>query len=522
MRTGCALPIAGLLAVWLHAQPQGRLLWSFEGNDGIYNAIAIPDVNGDGLPDAAAATYYGAYPSDPRKLYCCSGASGETIWVNRTAYGTWGNKGLDVSPDLNQDGYADILLGTAGGYTTAGRSVIAVSGRTGDTLWRYSRYQYWGWVYSVRTIDDIDGDSVPDALGGSGTTTDSAGAAVLVSGRTGQPIWLRRMYDDGVGSVAPFVDVNGDQVPDVLVGAGGNSRSDSVICLCGATGATVWRTRAAGSVSDVERIADVNRSGCDDVVAGGWDYSVYCLEGSTGQIIWSTPLGTARVVMEVVPIRDVNADGIDDVVVGSWSSLVTVLSGADGSTVWNGMLASDVWCVDTLGDVTGDNVPEVVAGCLGNGNGMVKVFCGRTGQALWQYAFSERVYDVTGAPDMNGDGQPDVLVGLQDQAHEPAHLLLFDGVPPAALLDTSEPKLGLYHDRASGRLCFEVVRPVRYRLVLYDCAGRETGIGRSGYGPLSQEVSLAGLAGGSYFAQLRVAGEREQTLKLVVPPTRRQ
>jgi len=517
METKRLMPIAGLLAAWLHAQPQGRILWSFEGNDGIYNAIAIPDVDGDRLPDAVAATYYGAYPSDPRKLYCCSGASGDTIWVNRTAYGTWGNKGLDRSPDLNQDGCDDVILGTAGGYTTSGRSVIAVCGRTGDTLWRYSRYQHWGWVYSVRSVGDIDGDSLPDVLGGSGTTTDSAGAAVLVSGRTGRPVWLRRMYDDGVGSVAPFADVNGDGLPDVLVGAGGNSRSDSVLCLCGATGASIWRTRAAGSVSDVERIADVNRSGGDDLIAGGWDYSVCCLEGSSGDVIWSVPLGTGRVVMEVVPIRDVSGDGVADVVVGSWSPLVTVLSGADGSTVWNGMLASDVWSVDTLADVTGDNVPEVVAGCLGNGTGMVRVFCGRTGEALWQYVFSERVYDVTGAPDMNGDGHPDVLVGLQDQSHEPAHLLLFDGTPPAALPEVPAAAIGLRHDRAGRRLCFEVSGTGTYRLVLCDPAGRGTGTERSGCGPAVQPVGLAGLAGGVYFARLRVDGAGEKTLKLVIP-----
>ncbi len=507
--------IAGLLATWLCAQPQGRILWSFEGNDGIYNAIAISDVDGDRLPDAVAATYYGAYPSDPRKLYCCSGASGDTVWVNRTAYGTWGNKGLDASPDLNQDGYDDVLLGTAGGYTTSGRSVIAVCGRTGDTLWRYSRYQYWGWVYSVRGIGDIDGDSVSDVLGGSGTTTDSAGAVVLVSGRTGQPVWLRRMYDDGVGSVAPFVDVNGDGLPDVLVGVGGNSRSDSVLCLGGANGTTVWRTWAAGSVSDVERIADVNRSGCDDVIAGGWDYSVYCLEGSTGEIIWTTSLGTGRVVMEVVPIRDVNADGVADVVVGSWSPMVTVLSGADGSTIWNGMLASDVWAVDTLADVTDDSVPEVLAGCLGNGAGMVRAFCGRTGEALWQYQFSERVYDVTGAPDMNGDGRPDVLVGLQDQGREPEHLFLFDGAPPAALTEVSRETLR--HDRVSGRLYFELSGTERYCFALYDLTGRRTNIERFGSGPAVEHVGLAGLASGAYFVRLRVADAKYKTLKLVIP-----
>jgi outer membrane protein assembly factor BamB len=326
------------------------------------------------------------------------------------------------------------------------------------------------------------------------------------------------MYDDGVGSVAPFADVNGDQLPDVLVGAGGNSRSDSVLCLCGVTGATIWRTRAAASVSDVERIRDVNNSGTDDAVAGGWDYAVYCLEGSTGDVIWSTPLGTARVVMEVVPVRDVNGDGADDVVVGSWSQMVTVLSGRDGATVWNGYLASDVWAVDTLADVTGDGVPEIVAGCLGNGNGMVRVFAGSSGDVLWQYSFSERVYDVTGAPDMNGDGRPDVLVGLQDQGHEPAHLLLFDGAPPSPVAEpTGCNTSGLRYDPVTGRLCLEVNTSRAYRLGLYDRSGRMAGRTIVGTGPVEHQVQVSGLTPGVCFARLWIAGREEKTLKFVVP-----
>ena len=508
------------------AQPQGRIIWSFEGNDGIYDAIAIPDVDGDSLPDVAAAIYYSATPSDPRKLYCCSGATGDTIWVNRTAYGTWGNKGLDVAPDLNHDGRADVLLGTAGGYTTAGRSVVAVNGLTGDTLWRYTRYQYWGWVYSVRSFADIDGDSVMDVLGGSGNATDSAGAAVLVSGRTGQAIWLRRMYDDGVGSVAPFADVNGDSLPDVLVGVGGNSNSDSVLCLSGATGAAIWRYPAAASVSDVERIRDVNNSGTDDCIGGGWDYNVYCLEGSNGDLIWQTSMGSPRIIMELVPIRDVNADGRDDVIVGLWDSQVHVLSGLDGTTIWSGPVGADVWSVDTLADVTGDNVPEVVAGCLGDGTGTVKVFNGVTGVPLWYHTFSERVYDVTGAPDLTGDGHPKVLVGLQDHELEPDHLFCFDGSPPSGTAEPSiagsepSPTVGMVYLPRHREIAFAAPADVRYQVGLYDASGRAAGPEVSGTtaGPETR-IGLAGLnlTSGPYFVRLTLDRVLVQTAKIIIP-----
>jgi len=40
------------------AQPQGQVLWGHSGNDGIYSAASISDVNGDDVPDVAAVIYW--------------------------------------------------------------------------------------------------------------------------------------------------------------------------------------------------------------------------------------------------------------------------------------------------------------------------------------------------------------------------------------------------------------------------------------------------------------------------------
>jgi outer membrane protein assembly factor BamB len=496
------LPLLLVLPAVLAAQPQGRLIWSFEANDGIYNTMAGPDVDFDSTPDVFGVIYYSATPSDPRKVYCLSGATGDTVWVNRTAYGTWGNKALDLSPDLNRDGVPDILIGTAGGYT-------------GDTLWRYTKRDSWGWVYCVRSFADIDGDSIPDVLGAAGTATNYAGAGVLVSGRTGEPIWFFRLPADAAECVAPFDDVNGDSVPDVLLGAGGNSINDTAYCLSGVDGTRIWTHDCSDMVSDLERIPDVNSSGTADCVAGSWSDSVSCLEGSDGSVIWSTAIG--RIVMEVVPVRDLDGDGKYDVVVGSWDSRVHVLSGGDGSVLWSGDVGTDVWMVDTLADVTGDGKPEVVAGAL-NGR-QVKLFDGVTGQALWYYPFGERVYDVTGAPDMDGDGKADVLVGLQDQNNETNHLFCLSGLLPLGVVE---------HGTGSGnspsirvlprRIVFDVPAGCRYRLAFIDVAGRQqqcfhgTGAGR-GEVPLSP----AGAGSGIRFAVLALEDGRRATAKLVVP-----
>ncbi|MFO7639217.1 MAG: PQQ-binding-like beta-propeller repeat protein [bacterium] len=507
-----------VLLLLLIAQPQGRVVWSFEANDGVYSSVVIPDVDGDSLPDVVAGIYYGAYPSDPRKAYCVSGATGDTVWVNRSAYGTWGNKGLDAVGDLDGDGFADALLGTAGGYTTPGRSVIALSGRTGDTLWRYSRFEQWGWVYCVRGFVDVDGDTVPDVLAAAGTSSTPpgyAGAGVLVSGRTGAEIWFFRMPADGAQSVAPFIDLDGDGVPEVLLGAGGNSVNDTLYCLSGSDGSRVWQFRTGGSVSDVELIRDVNGSGYDDAVCGGWGRNVHCLEGADGSLLWTASIGT--IVMEIVPARDLNGDGVDDVIVGSWDSSVHALSGADGSVLWSSYVGGDVWAVDTLADVTGDGRPEVIAGAV-NGR-CVRVFDGADGTELWNYSFGERVYDVTGAPDLTGDGWPNVLVGLQDQGNEAHHLFCLAG-PPTGVETGGEVRDEARLGQSARRSFVAATVPpgLSYMLRVFDVSGRRLmpPVRGTGNGEVEVSVAEAGPAR-PLFAVLELADGRRLTAKLTWP-----
>ncbi len=517
-----SLLIAILLVLPAQAQPQGTLLWSFEGNDGIYATIAIPDVDGDSLPDAVGAIYYSAYPSDPRKVYCLAGQTGETLWVNRTAYGTWGNKGLTPAADFNHNGHPDILLGTTGMSVPPGRSCIAIDGLTGQNIWVYSRGDTWGWVYSVSRFVDVDSDGTDDALAGvGGTYNDRSGHAVLISGATGLPIWTFRIPFDGCQDIATLSDINSDSVPEVLAAAGGNSLDNRVFCLSGRTGTPLWQFQTSASVSDVSAISDLNGSGTPDCVSGGWDYYVRCLEGSTGALIWSSYLGSGRIVMELVPIRDVNSDGLDDVVVGSWSNQVTVLSGANGSAIWSGIVGADVWTVDTLADVTGDSIPEVVAGCLGSGNGVVKVFDGTNGVALWQYNFAERVYDVTGAPDMNGDGWPDVLVGLQDHENLADHFYCFSGRPPTATNEADIFSLRLTSSPNPTRqpmLVLNVSAPIEYRMTVFDPTGRQLAVttGTANVGTDSV-IRLPATGRGTRFVQLTLADGHRATVKLISP-----
>lgn len=519
--------IGALFAAAL-AQPQGQVLWQHPGTDGIYSSTFIEDIDGDSTPEVVAAIYYANYPSDFRKVYCVSGRTGDSLWISDTsnAYGTWGNKGLDHVSDLNHDGIEDVLLGTVGTYLPPGRSCVALDGSSGNSLWAFPFGEQRGWCYGVRAFVgpggapvDLDDDDVVEVLAGAGgVTNDRRGTAICLSGASGDSLWAFRPDYDGVQCLAPFVDVNGDTVPEVLVGAGGNGYDNRAFCVSGVDGAVVWQCTTGSSVSDIERLPDVNASGTDDVVCGGWAYEVWCLEGATGDSIWMTGLGTGNVIMELVPIRDTDADGIADVVVGSWDSQVHVLSGADGSTLWTAFIGNDVWAVDTIGDVNGDSVPEVVAGCLGDGAGTVKVLSGKDGSPIWYYDFSERVYDVTGIPDVNHDGRYDVVVGLQDHGNQANHLYCFSGAPGSGV--RSEPGAAaarLLSARLGGHLALELEPGTCYLLSIIDAAGRQhgrlTGVTAGG----RTSVRLDDLPPGTWFCRLLTEDGRTATAKLIIP-----
>jgi hypothetical protein len=204
-------------------------------------------------------------------------------------------------------------------------------------------------------------------------------------------------------TVAGLNDVNGDGVPDLVVGAPG---ADQVQILSGA------------DRSVIRTIADP--------------------DGLTGK-----QFGFA-----VANLGDVTGDGIDDIAVGSPGVFgivpipcvippcpppdpslgrAFVISGATGAVVHK-IVPTDEFinfgiAVSALGDVTGDGVPDVAVGMVpllaSSSFGKVYAFSGANKSLLWvtQEPGGKQLpsFGLRLAPigDVNGDGKPDLLVGAQ-------------------------------------------------------------------------------------------------------------
>lgn len=254
--------------------------------------------------------------------------------------------------------------------------------------------------------------------------------------------------DDGLGrAVSSAGDVDGDGIPDVIVGAkfseaGGSPEQGSAYIYSGATGSLLWQFHGlhwyhhfGDSVSGAD---DVDGDGFDDVIvgaAGGWSTIGYAsvYSGATGNLIWRIEGWTTS----VSGAGDIDKDGFDDFMVGalgysggSQTGSAYVYSGASGRLLWqfDGEAPNDRpgIAVSEAGDVDGDGCPDVIVGAfLADGwSSAALIYSGATGNLIWQFVGPDPLDlfggSVSGAGDVDGDGFDDVIVGAE-KAH-PGHL----------------------------------------------------------------------------------------------------
>ena len=145
--------------------------------------------------------------SSPAAAQCVEGCNVIHEWVGENPGDTLGWVSNDVG-DLDGDGIHDLVLtapfNDAGGGN-AGR-VYAHSGATGDLLFEVTGTVPGGWLgHDAAPAGDVNGDGVPDVIigaPGSPSPGSYAGLAVLVSGVDGAAIHTFRVKAARTGSVS--------------------------------------------------------------------------------------------------------------------------------------------------------------------------------------------------------------------------------------------------------------------------------------------------------------------------------
>ncbi len=393
----------------------GEMLWDYDYPDNVVCVAPISDINNDSILDVAAECYgtnmYGE--KHLRTFWANSSGLGVTRWaIGDTGFnGSWGDDCLMRGADWNNDGVRDILLGTAWGD----RSVYAINALNGHVIWQYDTHSYdgqGGWVYSVRPMPDVTGDSIEDVIAGVGGNELPGGGPRCVyclNGANGSVVWQCRVQD-GIGSVDWTPDINGDYVPDVIAGAWGNSTDKKVYCISGLNGSVLWSHQCAGDVQSVIVIPDLNGDYKREVVCGDWSGAVQCLSGANGTPLWTTSVGGWVVKLVAIPnLVSTNRPGIAVANV-SGVTVFKVLDCTNGNVMWSYPIGGNVWSCDGISDLNQDGKQEVITG---NQAGMVYCFNGANGSVLWSYNAGRLIYSIRAITDITSDEHPDVLVGTQ-------------------------------------------------------------------------------------------------------------
>jgi len=389
--------------------------------------------------------------------------------------------GVSVSfaGDVNGDGYSDVIVGGPSyfdGSNTVGAAFVFYGSAVGITATgmdlEAGAVNASSFGYSVGCAGDVNGDGYADVIIGEpgGFTTQPGAAYVFLgtaSGLSGTPVWTGGGVQASAGygsSVAGAGDVNGDGYSDVLVGAPrkdniGQTDEGHVMYYQGspnglsASGTLDQTQSSAFFGTSVSAAGDVNGDGFSDVIIGAPQYDngqtnegrAYVYYGGTGGLpftaswIIENNIALSLLGTSVSTAGDVNGDGYSDVIIGApgaaigeaGEGLAYVYHGSAaglGTTPWvaeRDLLGAALGSsVASAGDVNGDGYSDVVIGAngysvsqalegaayihLGSATGLnaIPLFTFVQGQANARVGSS-----VAGVGDVTGDGYGDVVVG---------------------------------------------------------------------------------------------------------------
>lgn len=394
--------------------PVGTSLWHYFIDVSYDNSpkaiMPILDITGDKVSDVIVG-------SEDNYIRCFNGNShglADVMWEQEVYAGSvYHQNSIVMIDDIDGDDHQEVIVGTAWGD----RSIIAFSGKTGALLWKHDTHEYGsgGWVYQVDARFDYNLDGHKDILAATGDDSDGTGPKRIycLDALTGESIW--ECFTAGPNfSVMGIEDVNGDSFPDALAGASNDQETIArVHAINGVNGSFIWSISMPGSsVWALAQLGDVNNDGISDVMAGDFDGNISILNGPTGTVIGGSSINN-ELILRFVMMDDLNADGHADVLVAHSGTNGIALSGLDASTLWFRPLADKSWCVAKANDLDGDGLPEAYIGTL-YGSNYCYFLSGVDGSELHSIHFGTPVDAINAIPDIVGDLTYEMVAGGRD------------------------------------------------------------------------------------------------------------
>jgi hypothetical protein len=397
-----------------------------------WRAAPAGDVNGDGVPDlivgapsndfvdgfaGRAYLFYGPLTGD------INAADADAI-ISAEAFGD--NLGISLASagDVNNDGFDDIIIGARGNDTRgiqAGRVYLFYGPLDGlleaidaDAIISGAEFEEVGNV--VAPLGDLNGDGFDDVVIGTaiaGSTFE--GRAFVFNGplfgehtaASADAVIRGSFPNESFGaSVASAGDMNGDGIPDLIVGAPsfplGVKHTGQAYIFYGPVAGSLIATDADAIIfgenlndsfgTSVAKAGDVNADGIDDVIVGanqlfnqgaGKTYVFYGPLAGSIQAANANAILIGEVALDlfgnsISGTGDFNGDGFDDVTVGAWNNegggvrsgraytffgpLAGTITAADADFIVTGQALDQLGLSVSGGDLDGDGVGDLIVG----------------------------------------------------------------------------------------------------------------------------------------------------------------
>jgi Ca2+-binding RTX toxin-like protein len=494
--------------------------------------VLLADLNGDGFIDlAVSAPLLNGYTGAAYVIFGTASGIPTNIGLadldGTNGYAVTGraNTGFGsalAAGDVNGDGIEDLLIGgSAGtGLTTVvfGQSGPVAATRaytdfTGDNGFNFNGQRAG---YSVSAGGDINGDGIDDlvvshhtsAVGGaySGVTyvvfgkTSGWAANESLSGLDGSNGFrVVGLGGDNLGQALEIMDINGDGIDDLLMGAPGANAGFagsgavyivygkasgwaanlSVGALDGANGMTLTANLAAGVGRGVKNLGDINSDGREDLgIVGSNTTTGYVLYGpaSSGPSLLALNaldgadgfrFTTFYSSSTIVNAGDVNGDGYGDLVVGSRGG-----NSAGSAFVLFG--SADGWAaVENLGSLNGQNGFTFSGEAIGDQMGR----------------------RISAGHDLNGDGLADIVVGAR--GHDAAG----SGSGAIYIVYGQQGDINRIGTAAAetltGNIANDTLSGLDGKDLLYGLAGNDTLLGGAGGDLLDGGIGADAMSGGT-------------------------
>ena len=467
----------------MNPNPSADLTITGEGTSNRFGSSVsgAGDVNNDGYDDVFVGAP--ACTSNTGRAYICYGGAAMDNSKDVTMQGQGSNNyfGNSVSGagDVNNDGYADLIVGAFGYNNNTGRAYTYYGGAamppypSADiTMEGQGINNYFG--CSVSGSDDVNNDGYDDVIvGAHGYNNDTGRAYIYYGGAVINPNPSADLTMDGEGadhffgvSVSGAGDVNNDGFDDVIVGAqyiGGTGRA--YVYFGGSPMNNNADVTMTGEYTgyfgvSVSGAGDVNNDGFDDVIIGDYQYNAY-----TGRAYiyygGATMNNTADLFLDgeatgdwfggsVSGAGDVNNDGYDDVIVSasnhnsSTGRAYVYYGGSPMNNVADVTMDGENQCdefgvsVSGAGNVNNNDYDDVIVGAwnYNNNTGRAYIYYGGPtlnpdGNIILDGEGADDYFgiSVSGAGDVNNDNFADVIVGAAGYSSNTGRAYIYYGGP---------------------------------------------------------------------------------------------